>query len=83
LFFAVLLRPRRRQAPVSGLFPEAAHLAVDTPDVIQHGVFRPLIDAALRFFARARWIQHGHLHLYVLYIALAVLVVVVWSLWKP
>jgi len=48
--------------------------------VAREAVYRPLfagVDCAL---ARLRWLQHGNVHLYVLYIALTLLVLLVWKL---
>ncbi len=78
--FAPVLRTRRRLSPPQGVFPRGASLATDTPDVAREAVYRPIftgIDSAL---VRWRWLQHGNVHLYVLYIALTLLVLLIWKL---
>jgi len=78
--FASVLRTRRRLEPPQGILPSEASLATDTPDVARERVYRPVftgIDGAL---GRLRWLQHGKVHLYVLYIALTLLLLLVWKL---
>ena len=78
--FASVLRTRRRLEPPQGILPREASLATNTPDVARERVYRPVftgIDSAL---GRLRWLQHGNVHLYVLYIGLTLLVLLVWKL---
>jgi NADH:ubiquinone oxidoreductase subunit 5 (subunit L)/multisubunit Na+/H+ antiporter MnhA subunit len=78
--FASLLRTRRKFTPPSGIFPQSSSLATETPDVANEVVYRPVfagIDGAL---SRWRWLQRGNVHLYVLYIALTLLVLLIWKL---
>ncbi len=63
-----------------GLFPAAASMETRTPDLFTEGVFRPVFAAVAWVVARLRWLQHGRIQLYVLYIALAVLALMVWKL---
>jgi hypothetical protein len=62
------------------LFPRQASFASDTPDLAQRGVFVPVFGLVDRAGAKLRWLQHGNVHLYVLYIALTLLVLLVWQL---
>jgi formate hydrogenlyase subunit 3/multisubunit Na+/H+ antiporter MnhD subunit len=73
-------RGRAIVQPPQGLFPEAASMETRTPDVFTEGVFRPVFMAVAWVVARLRWLQHGRIQLYVLYIALAVLALMVWKL---
>jgi len=43
-------------------------------------VFRPVFAAVGGLLSRLRWLQHGRLQMYVLYIAAALLVLLVWRL---
>jgi hydrogenase-4 component B len=73
--------PARHAGPRSlTLFPEKASYHSEAPDIFEHGVFRPLFAAVGRLFSRLGWLQHGNLRLYVLYIALTLLVLLVWNL---
>jgi hydrogenase-4 component B len=78
--FRGLLGTRRKATPVSGLFPAGAELSTETPDAFSDRLYRPLFDGMGSLFARLRWLQHGRLQLYVLYVAAALLIVLVWRL---
>ncbi len=78
--FRPLLGTRKKFTPPTGYFPETGALTTDTPDVSREKVYRPtfaLVEAGL---GRLRWLQHGNVQLYVLYIALTLLVLLVWKL---
>lgn len=78
--FGLLLRSRRTLTPPQGLFPSHASLRIETPDLIGERVYAPLFSAIGRGLSALRWLQHGQVHLYVLYIALTLLVLLVWKL---
>jgi NADH:ubiquinone oxidoreductase subunit 5 (subunit L)/multisubunit Na+/H+ antiporter MnhA subunit len=79
-FFIHVLRTRRKLVPPHGLFPDEASLHTETPDVSLEGVYRPLFAQLCRLSVKLHWIQHGQLNNYVLYIALTILVLLVWFL---
>ncbi len=72
------LRVRRRQ--VSGLFPDRAALNVTAPDRLRSGLFTPLFEAVERLCNACKIIQHGKIHLYILYILATVVGLLVWGL---
>jgi formate hydrogenlyase subunit 3/multisubunit Na+/H+ antiporter MnhD subunit len=78
--FAPVLRTRRRLDAPAGLFPKGASLATETPDVCREALFRPAFLLVGWALARLGWLQQGRVHLYVLYIALTLLVLLVWKL---
>ena len=78
--FTPVLRTRRRFTPPAGLFPQSSSLATETPDVAREVVYRPVFAGIDSVLARWRWLQHGKVHLYVLYIALTLLVLLIWKL---
>jgi hydrogenase-4 component B len=78
--FRLVLRTQRRQKPVEGLFPREARLETHTGDVFREGVFRPMFLGVGWAMARLKWLQHGRLQLYVLYIVLTLLVLLAWKL---
>jgi NADH:ubiquinone oxidoreductase subunit 5 (subunit L)/multisubunit Na+/H+ antiporter MnhA subunit len=78
--FGVVLQTRRRLVPPSGLFPNTASLATETADVCAEHLYRPAFSGIGRGLAALRWLQHGRIHLYVLYIALTLLVLLIWRL---
>jgi hydrogenase-4 component B len=78
--FATLLRTQRKSVPPDGTFPQASSLATETPDVAREVIFRPLFAGTGWALARLRWLQQGRIQLYVLYIALTLLVLLIWKL---
>jgi hypothetical protein len=78
--FRPLLRTRETDPAPSGLFPRPARFAVRTDDACTEIVYRPLFTGVARGLGRLRWLQHGRVHLYVLYISLTLLVLLVWKL---
>lgn len=80
LLFRMVLRPHVKLRPPAGLFPRQASFASETPDVFQAYLFRPVFTALVWVAARLRWLQHGRIQSYVLYIALTILVLLVWKL---
>ncbi|MFB3789252.1 MAG: proton-conducting transporter membrane subunit [bacterium] len=56
-----------------GLFPRAASLRSSTPDRFREQLFQPVFTGGLWILARLRWLQHGRIQLYILYIALTLL----------
>ncbi len=78
--FHFVLRTRRRYAPPGGLFPEASSLATHTADPMYKSVYEPLFAGWGRVLAKQRWLQSGQMQLYVLYIALTLLLLLVWKL---
>ncbi|MBI4578688.1 MAG: hypothetical protein HY718_03245 [Planctomycetes bacterium] len=78
--FDVFLRSRLDLSAPRGYFPQDASLHTDTPDVFQEHLFQPTLRAGGRLLAGLHWLQHGHVQVYVLYIALALLAALVWKL---
>ena len=78
--FAPLLRTRRKLAAPEGYFPHAASLTTATPDVARTALYEPVFSGVGWVLARLRWLQHGRIQLYVLYIALTLLVLLLWKL---
>jgi hydrogenase-4 component B len=73
-FFSWALRPETRASSVRGLFPPATEFHSHVPDTVLDRAVVPLSRggaSALRWF---RWVQHGNVHLYLVYILATVLV---------
>jgi len=79
-FFVKFLWTRNKLAAPAGLFPEEASLHTETPDVPMHRGYVPLFRFIHRLFSKLQWIQHGRLNYYVMYIALTIVVLLVWFL---
>ncbi len=80
LLFRILLRPRIGLDAPQGLFPSRASFASETPDVFRERLFAPAFAAIAWAALRLRWLQQGRIQMYVLYIALTILVLLVWKL---
>lgn len=78
--FHFVLRSRFHHLMTPGLFPRAASLATETEDLSHARLYKPLFISIRRGLSSLRWVQHGQVHLYVLYIALTLLVLLVWKL---
>lgn len=78
--FRAVLGTRRRAVSPSELFPRAASFATTTPDAVLERIVLPSFAAATRALASLRFLQHGRLNLYMLYIALTLVVLLVWKM---
>lgn len=74
-----LLRPVIRVLRPSGLFPVPSQLETQTEDPFTSRIFEPAILDAGRRMARLRWIQQGAVHVYLLYILVALAVGLAWA----
>jgi formate hydrogenlyase subunit 3/multisubunit Na+/H+ antiporter MnhD subunit len=83
LFTDVVL-PRRlvpkfiRSLPV-GVLPTAGHLEGETSDPLTRDAYGPFVTRWADRFARLRWMQQGHLHIYLLYILMTLIVALAFS----
>ncbi len=79
-FFKAIVRPRVRLVPPQGLFPRESALATEVPDLVQETFYRPVFRSIDWMLSRLRWLQHGNLYLYVLYIGATALILLIWYL---
>ena len=78
--FGPVIGTRRRLSPPAGFFPGAASFASETPDLCRERLYRPAFMGIERALSAFRWLQHGRVQLYVLYIAFTLLVLLLWKL---
>ena len=78
--FKQVLRPRQWLHPVETYFPRRASFRQETPDVFTDRVYRPALTWVEWSSSRLHRLQHGRLHLYLLYIFITLVVVLVWRL---
>jgi hypothetical protein len=64
---------RHAQLPTT-LFPTTARYATHTPDTFRARVFTPLLRAGIRMAQPLQRLQHGNVQLYILYIAVTLIV---------
>ncbi len=80
-FFKTILRSRRDFKPPEGYFPKETHFSTETPDVFLEKFYGPVFLNFDRYISGWRWIQHGNLQLYILYIVGTLLMLLVWIFW--
>ncbi|MFO0745167.1 MAG: proton-conducting transporter membrane subunit [Myxococcota bacterium] len=71
--FGWLVRPTRRRPVLTSAFPGPSSLEQAVPDVVLDRLVLPAGRRAEKSFARMRVLQQGRLHVYILYMLLAVL----------
>lgn len=77
--FRLLIANREALAAPSGYFPTAASFTSDAGDPFLRLLFVPTFRWFRRVAARLNVIQHGHIHLYVLYVAATLVALLVWA----
>jgi hypothetical protein len=78
--FKMFLRTRRDVNKPAGIFPRAATLATQTPDAFTERLYLPLYHRLENQLLKYRGLQQGRVQFYVLYLALTLLVLLVWKL---
>jgi len=78
--FAMLLRTCKVFTAPRGLFPQHAEFHTHTDDPYQRYFFRPVFHGIGRAMASLRPLQQGKVQFYVLYIAITLLVLLLWQL---
>ena len=66
--------------PPQGYFPEASSFHTDTPDWYRRHIYGYLFSGLCWLSSKLRWFQHGRVHLYILYIAVTLLLLLIWNL---
>ncbi len=74
--FAWALRPVVHPPRVGGLFPQPATFHSHVPDTVLDRAVLPLSRAGARVARWFRWVQHGNVHLYLVYV-LSTLVILI------
>ncbi|HEU6449722.1 MAG TPA: proton-conducting transporter membrane subunit [Verrucomicrobiae bacterium] len=77
--FHWLLGTRRQLQKPEGLFPDKASFSTETPDFSHEELYRPGFLKLNWVISKLRWMQQGHVQLYVLYIALTLIVLLAWK----
>jgi len=71
---------RRVVVPPEGYFPASASLRSEVARPFQERLYRPAFRAVSRQMSRLRWLHHGRVQLYTLYIVLTLITMLVWFL---
>jgi NADH:ubiquinone oxidoreductase subunit 5 (subunit L)/multisubunit Na+/H+ antiporter MnhA subunit len=80
LLFRLFLQPRDEAQPPHGLFPTHAKLHTHTPDLFRRFIYEPVFAMTGWIASQLHRLQEGHIQVYVLYIALTILVLLIWKL---
>ena len=78
--FQPFLRARSEGAVPVGLFPAPVAQSTKLRDVTTDYIAVPLFRAIAWLAQQVRWLQHGRVQLYVLYIAVTLLALLLWKL---
>lgn len=78
--FIAFLRTRKSLVEPLGLFPSRASLQTETPDATRDLVYNPLFRVIADQLSRLRWLQHGRVHYYILYLTMTVILLLAWQL---
>lgn len=78
--FQPILRGRKSEPVLTEYFPDEVSLSTEAPEPWNENVYEPAFRTASRLLAKLRWLQHGRVQLYVLYIAVTILFLLIWYL---
>ena len=78
--FGLLLQTRKVLTGLEGLFPQRAEFHSHTDDPYRRYIFQPLFQSISRAMSILRPLQQGKVQLYVLYIAVILLVLLLWQI---
>lgn len=72
------LRPHTARQSPHGLFPAKSSLGAETPDPISEKVYEPFFRYGEERFSQLRILQQGQVHVYLLYVMVAVVLALAW-----
>ncbi|HEU5179530.1 MAG TPA: proton-conducting transporter membrane subunit [Candidatus Polarisedimenticolia bacterium] len=78
--FAMLLPARRHVVAPEGYFPSRASFRSEVVRPFQERLYGPAFGAVSRWISRLRWLHHGRVQLYVLYIVVTLILMLSWFL---
>lgn len=77
--FSGILRPHTKSPQIQGHFPKPASFRSHVPEALLEGLYLPLFSILNSRLSLVRKMQHGKLHLYILYIVVTLLALLAWS----
>ncbi|MBN1972027.1 MAG: hypothetical protein JW787_00190 [Sedimentisphaerales bacterium] len=80
--FRFFLRTNKDISRSEDIFPAQSRLNTDTSDICEKYIYQPGFKFLSELLAKLRWLQHGRIQLYILYIALTLLILLIWKLMK-
>jgi formate hydrogenlyase subunit 3/multisubunit Na+/H+ antiporter MnhD subunit len=73
------VRPRVTKRAPRGLFPAESQFHAESPDPVSRRLYEPLFEGCAERFARLRVLQQGRVHVYLVYIRVAVVIALAWT----
>jgi hydrogenase-4 component B len=80
-FFSWALRPSVHAATPAGLFPRATQFHTHVPDTVLDRAVLPMSRQGARVLRWFRWVQHGNVHLYLVYVLAALVFLIAMGRW--
>jgi hydrogenase-4 component B len=77
-FYRPFVQLRENFTGIHGLFPNQSNYNSEAADICEIGLHRGLMRPVLKMTAKLRWLQHGHIQLYIGYIFFAMLGLLFW-----
>jgi hydrogenase-4 component B len=77
--FKIFLGTRKQGTAPEGFFPQRATFETQTPDAARERLFAPLFRLTDRALSPVRRMQHGRIHEYLLYIAIVLVLLLIWK----
>jgi len=77
--FKIFLGTRKQGTAPEGFFPQRATFETQTPDAAREHLFVPLFRLIDRALSPVRRMQHGRIHEYLLYIAIVLVLLLIWK----
>ncbi|MCX7872259.1 MAG: proton-conducting transporter membrane subunit [Verrucomicrobiae bacterium] len=78
--FKPILRTKANFQMPKQYFPHRASFHSETPDIFHLDFYAPLSRKIYDHLSRFKFLQHGYIQIYILYIALTLLVLLIWKL---
>ena len=78
--FKSVLQTSEHAPAVQEYFPETGSFETHTPDACFEKAYRPLFEGLRRLCGQCAVLQHGNVHLYVLYIVITLVGLLVWQM---
>jgi hydrogenase-4 component B len=77
--FNGIMRQRVTRPAITGLFPKIDRCSDQSSETLLDGVFLPLFSLTGKVFGYLHRLQHGLMHIYMLYIFAALLILMLWA----
>ncbi len=78
-YFAPLIKLSRKRKKPDGLFPESASVELETDDMANTGLWRPLRKLFWKAADAIHRLQSGYIHIYVLAMLVALMAMLIWG----